>query len=90
MFQCDCCGLCCRNIKGIKLLAPFDDGSGTCVYLDRENNLCAVYGSRPLVCNVDEMYDAFFRDKMMREEFYGLNYDACKKLKRQQKKTEGQ
>ena len=85
MFKCDCCGLCCRNIKGIKLLAPFDDGSGTCVYLDRENNLCTVYSSRPLVCNVDEMYDAFLRDKMTMEEFYALNYDACEKLKRQQK-----
>ena len=85
MFKCDCCGLCCRNIKGIKLLEALDDGSGTCVYLDRENNLCTVYGSRPLVCNVDEMYEAFFREKMTREEFYALNYDACEKLKRQQK-----
>jgi len=27
------------------------------------------------------MYEAFFRDKMMKEEFYALNYDACEKLK---------
>ncbi len=81
MFKCDCCGLCCRNIRKIKMLEPFDDGTGTYIYLDRENNLCTIYDSRPIVCNIDAMYNLMFRDKREREEFYALNYSTCKKLK---------
>lgn len=81
MFDCDRCGLCCRHLKGIKLLRDLDDGGGICRFLDRGTNLCTIYGSRPLFCNVDAAYDAFFRDEMTREEFYRLNHLACKKLK---------
>ena len=81
MFKCDCCGICCRHIKGIKMLEAFDDGTGVCRYLDRENNLCTIYDSRPVICNVDAMYEAFFMNKMTREEFYAENYAACEKLK---------
>ena len=81
MFKCDRCGICCRNIRNIELLAPFDDGTGVCRYLDHENNLCKIYDSRPVICNVDAMYEAFYRDEMTREEFYAKNYAACEKLK---------
>ena len=81
MFKCYCCGICCRNIGGVKILEGLDDGDGVCVFLNRENNLCRIYSSRPLFCNVDAMYEVFFRDKMTREEFYAENYTACEKLK---------
>lgn len=91
MFKCDCCGICCRNIRNIEMLAGFDDGTGVCRYLGRENNLCMIYDSRPVVCNVDAMYELFFREEMTREEFYCVNYSACEKLKRRgTAKTEGQ
>ena len=83
MFHCDCCGLCCRHITGIKMLEAFDDGTGTCIYLDRENDLCTIYDSRPVVCNVDTMYELFFAHKMTREEFYAVNCESCMRLKRE-------
>ena len=81
MFKCDCCGICCRHIRGIAMLEAFDDGTGVCRYLDREHNLCTIYDSRPVICSVDAMYELFFRDEMTREEFYDKNYSACEKLK---------
>lgn len=81
MFKCDCCGECCRHIAGIIPLEPFDDRKGVCRFLDREKNLCSIYASRPLVCNVDAMYETFFADKMSREEFYLANHEVCEKLK---------
>ena len=81
MFKCDCCGQCCRNIGGVKVLEALDSGDGVCIFLNREENLCRIYGSRPLFCNVDAMYDVFFRDEMTREEFYSANYSVCEELK---------
>ena len=83
MFHCDCCGLCCRHITGIKMLEAFDDGTGTCIYLDRENDLCTIYDSRPVVCNVDAMYELCFSGRMTREAFYAVNCEACIRLKRE-------
>ncbi|MBQ6972048.1 MAG: hypothetical protein IJP86_06795 [Synergistaceae bacterium] len=83
MFNCDCCGLCCRHISGIKMLEAFDDRTGTCIYLDRDNDLCTIYDSRPVICNIDAMYDIFFSRKMTREEFYAMNRESCMRLKRE-------
>lgn len=82
-FSCDRCGLCCRHIKNIELLKELDDGTGTCRFLNRETNLCSIYNSRPLICNVDDAYEIFFKENMTREEYYMLNYSACKKFKEQ-------
>ena len=81
MFNCDKCGSCCRNIAGIKLFSDMDDGTGICKFLDQSNNLCKIYNSRPIFCNVDEMYKKYFKNLMSLEEFYNLNYMACEKLK---------
>ena len=82
MFKCDCCGVCCRNIRGVKFLEAFDDGSGVCIHLDSKSNLCRIYDTRPVYCNVDAMYELFFADSMSRENFYEANYKACSSLKR--------
>ena len=81
MFQCDCCGQCCRKVGKIKFLECLADEEGVCKFLDKEKNLCKIYKSRPLFCNVDAMYKVFFEDKMTLEEFYKINYEACEKLK---------
>lgn len=69
-FPCTGCSLCCRNVKKIQNDAltypknsilyraavsfPYSwDDSGSCVML--ENNLCLVYSSRPLLCNIKEI-----------------------------------
>ncbi|MBQ9434044.1 MAG: YkgJ family cysteine cluster protein [Synergistaceae bacterium] len=77
-FSCKKCGNCCRNIKHIPALHDFDRGDGVCVHL--QGNLCEIYASRPLICNVEKMYSTFFKDTMTPEEFIALNLEACRKL----------
>lgn len=79
MFKCDMCGMCCKNVGKSLVYKELDDGTGKCRYLD--GSLCSIYENRPLLCRVDESYEAFFKDKMTLEEYYRLNYEACNKLK---------
>lgn len=80
MFKCDCCGCCCRNIDKAQLYSHLDRGDGTCKYLI--GNFCSIYDNRPLFCRIDECYDLFFKDIMSRDEYYKLNMEECKKLKK--------
>lgn len=79
MFRCDQCGECCRHLALSPLYRELDRGDGICKFL--KGNLCSIYESRPLICRVDESYDAFFRGKMSRAEYDRLNYEACEKMK---------
>ena len=76
MFKCDGCGECCKHIDAEELIIP---GTTICKYLT-EDNKCSIYDLRPLICNVDKGYQ-FFRDKYTLEEWYKINYTACKELK---------
>ena len=80
MFECDCCGLCCRNIRLSELGDELDRGDGVCKNLTADN-LCAIYSERPIFCNVDAYYEKFLSHVMSREKFYRLNHDACRRLK---------
>lgn len=79
MFQCNQCGLCCKNLTLSQVYAELDRGDGTCKYL--KDNLCSIYNDRPLLCRIDESYEVFFRDSFSREEYYRINYEMCNKLK---------
>lgn len=79
MFHCDCCGECCKNLDKSELYRELDRGDGICRYLD--GNLCPIYENRPLICRVDECYDQFFKELYTKDEYYELNYQACKQLK---------
>ncbi len=80
MFKCDMCGECCRNLNRSPLYAELDMGNGVCKYLD--GNKCSIYENRPLLCRVDESYEAFFKDILTIDEYYRLNYEACDILKK--------
>ena len=67
-------------LRHVPELKDFDRGDGVCMYL-LDNNLCSIYEHRPLVCNVSEMYNAYFRQSMTPGEFINLNIEACQKLK---------
>jgi len=58
-------------------------GDGVCKYLI--GNLCSIYNERPLFCRIDECYELYFKDTMSKEEYYRLNMEECKKLKKQEK-----
>lgn len=81
-FPCNSCGLCCKNIGHIEELKSFDNGDGTCMYL--ENNMCRIYATRPLICRIDEMYEQFFHEQLSKEEYYDINIKACQQLQREE------
>lgn len=59
--------------------------NGVCKYLNQQTNLCTIYASRPIFCNVDAFYDRFLKDKMERNSFYQENLQACAKLREKTK-----
>lgn len=81
MFMCDKCGECCRNLDKSSIYADLHSGNGVCKYLD--GNMCSIYENRPLLCRVDESYDALFKNTITLENYYKLNYEFCTKLKKQ-------
>lgn len=81
MFKCDQCGECCRNLNKSSLYEELNRGDGVCKYLN--DNICSIYENRPLLCRVDDSYDAFFSVQYTREQYYDLNYRECKNLKEQ-------
>ncbi|MCF0217190.1 MAG: YkgJ family cysteine cluster protein [Fibrobacteraceae bacterium] len=79
-FKCDCCGLCCRQLKRVPQLSAFDRGDGVCINLNKQNR-CNVYTNRPEICNTELMYQRYFASKMTREEYDLLNMQICQELK---------
>lgn len=80
MYKCDKCGACCRNLTLSPLYKDLDRGDGVCKYLN--GNLCSIYKMRPLLCRIDDSYEAFFKNLMSKEEYYKLNHTVCDKLKK--------
>ena len=81
MFPCDKCGICCRHVGKIVQLKHLALSDGVCRYLDQESNLCMIYDSRPLHCNVEAYYYKYMKDAMSIDEFYEMNSEYCQKLK---------
>lgn len=81
MFKCNKCGLCCTQLSGSSIYSELDRGDGVCKFFDEETRLCTIYQSRPLLCNVEQTYKEYFKDKLSQEEYYRLNYEACERLK---------
>ncbi len=84
MFKCERCGSCCRNLIKSEIYAYLDRGDGTCKYLQR--NICLIYDKRPLICRVDEGYKEIFKNMMTIEEYYKINKQVCKKLRKMEGK----
>lgn len=80
MFECDRCGICCKHIDLIPQLKEFDIGNGRCIHLT-EDNLCEIYLNRPDVCNVERMYELYFKDVISEEEYIRQNMMGCNELK---------
>lgn len=79
-FDCKKCGACCKNITSIDKLNIFNDGSGVCKHLDK-NNLCSIYSSRPDICNGEYVYSMYYKSNMSVEEFFDVAKQICNKLK---------
>lgn len=81
MFKCDCCGLCCMNLNMSEIYNDLNRGDGICKYFDIDTKLCTIYATRPEKCNVDRTYEKYFKEKISLDQYYELNYEACKRLK---------
>ncbi len=81
-FPCTKCGLCCRNLNKSNIYDDLNSGDGTCIYLDTNTNLCTIYNTRPLKCNIIASY-TFFKDTMSLKDYIKLNVKACNKLKKE-------
>ena len=77
-FPCTLCGACCRSIHAVKELEMFCQ-NGICVHL-QGNNSCAIYENRPIVCNIEELYQHSFANIMSKKDFYNANIKICNDL----------
>ena len=80
-FKCTSCGACCRmanlhNVANKKHWGIELTDIGRCVHLS-EDNKCKIYENRPLICNVDEVYDRVEEIK----DIEPLIYEEIKKMK---------
>lgn len=53
---------------------PLADGS--CPQLGADNR-CQVYATRPVLCNVDALYERYFAGALLRDVWYALNLSQC-------------
>jgi hypothetical protein len=60
-FECSKCGACCRKIN--------------CSYIT-DDNLCSIYETRPLMCNIEKGHQVFF-PHMTKEHYYSENKRMC-------------
>ena len=67
---------------------PYEcDDKGRCPQLD-ENNLCKIYDTRPLICNVEKVHENFF-SQVDQETFFSHNEKYCHALIEKAKANEG-
>lgn len=75
-FACTQCGACCRVAGAVPDLAHLATKDGrVCMHLTDEN-LCAIYETRPRICRVRDMQPTVLTEAAWRR----MNTDACDKL----------
>lgn len=82
-FKCDRCGLCCQNLSKTTLYDDLNDGTGVCRYYCVETHLCTIYENRPDKCNIKKYY-VNLQDQYSYEEYLRMNYESCKRLKKEE------
>ena len=78
-FKCSGCGACCMQSGKLGIMP--DRGDGGCIHLD-DNNGCSIYETRPMICRVDESYEAVkgIKESMSFKEWVVLNTKSCHDL----------
>ena len=80
-FNCWNCGVCCKMCNLLDELKHFDSGNGVCINLN-DDNTCAIYDTRPDVCNTKTMYNAKYKDKLSWDEYVTVSESVCKWLEK--------
>jgi len=81
-FPCTRCGLCCLNLDKVPVLIDFHNGDGRCQYYV-EHKGCSIYEHRPLVCQIDNMYQTYFFNDLKKIDFYRKNAEICNQLQQE-------
>lgn len=79
-FPCTGCGACCRRIGLLPETRYLDRGDGACRYFDDAQKSCGIYEHRPLICRVEQYYDAHFAQSYSWDKFVELNLEVCNQL----------
>lgn len=79
-FYCIKCGLCCQYSYLIPELKMLQNEYNVCRNFDEKTKKCRIYQSRPLICNIDEMYNQKYSHQMTKKEYYLANLEVCYKL----------
>ena len=80
-IKCWNCSACCRLCDKLEELKHFDRGDGVCINL-KEDNTCAIYDTRPEICNTKRMYEKEYKDYISWDQYVELSEIACKYLER--------
>ncbi|MGI2024410.1 YkgJ family cysteine cluster protein [Shewanella glacialipiscicola] len=81
-FPCNACGLCCRRVNESVETDFLDRSDGVCRHFDEQTHLCTIYDERPLVCRVEDYYQANLSSSVSWTVFVDLNVDICNELQR--------
>lgn len=82
-FECHQCGECCKSIRVLTIPDDFKNFPyrivmGRCEKLTKDNK-CSVYSHRPLVCNVQKLWENYYSDVINWQDFCGVNKQMCPK-----------
>ena len=80
IFLCEKCGLCCQNLDKSDIYNDLNDGTGVCIYFEKETKLCTIYDNRPAKCNVMAFYQ-YVKNDISLEDYLKMNYESCRRLK---------
>ncbi len=83
-FPCTACGACCKYLHLAEELQEFDRGDGTCIHLLEPSNRCAIYETRPDICNIQKQYKLHYQATPW-TEFVQENLQICEALQLDQK-----
>ncbi|WP_148872329.1 YkgJ family cysteine cluster protein, partial [Serratia marcescens] len=67
----------CRHVGRASETQFLDRGDGVCRHYQTETKLCAIYETRPLICQVEKQYQLNYRHKYSWQAFITLNREAC-------------
>jgi len=79
LFNCEQCGVCCKNVTVFEEMKEFDRGDGVCKYLNNKN-MCDIYKTRPNICNSEYIYKTYF-NHLTKEDFFKETKQLCIKIR---------
>lgn len=79
-FPCNQCGACCRHVNRANETQFLDRGDGICRHYQLDTRQCAIYETRPLICQVEKQYQLNYQQQYSWPAFIELNQMACRIL----------